>query len=162
MVRPISFAVLRFTTKSNFAGCSSFMSCGVPPLEPPFFEAEYRRVLLSMTQQGVETLIVADLQDNLSSRRLIVKLAEERRLPTIYPYRECVDVGGLMSYSVDLVDMTRHAVHQIDSILKGAPPGEIPFYWPKKITLTINVKTAKTLGIEIPSSLFASADEVIE
>jgi putative tryptophan/tyrosine transport system substrate-binding protein len=89
-----------------------------PPLEAPFFEAEYRRVLSSMTQQGVETLIVGDLQDNLSSRRLLVKLAEERRLPTIYPYREYVKVGGLMSYSVDLADIARHAVHQIDSILK--------------------------------------------
>jgi putative ABC transport system substrate-binding protein len=97
-----------------------------PPLEAPFSEAEYRRVLSSMTQQGIEALIVGDLQDNLSSRRLIVELSEKDRLPTIYPYREYAEVGGLMSYAVDLVDIARHAVHQIDNILKGAPTGRDP------------------------------------
>jgi len=133
-----------------------------PPLDAPYHEAEYRRVLSLMAQGGAEALIVGDLPYTFKSRRLIVELAEKGRLPAIYPFREYVELGGLMAYGFDLADVGRHVAQQIDMILRATKPGEIPFYQPNKITLTINFKTAKTLGIEIPSSLFASADEVIE
>lgn len=132
------------------------------PLDAPYHEAEYRRVLSLMAQGGAEALIVGDLPYTFKNRRLIVELAEKGRLPAIYPFREYVELGGLMAYGFDLADVGRHVAQQIDMILRGTKPGEIPFYQPNKITLTINFKTAKTLGIEIPSSLFASADEVIE
>ena len=89
-------------------------------------------------------------------------MAEEHRLPAIYAYREYVELGGLMAYAVNLMDLFRHAADQIDQILKGANPGEIPFYQPTTFDLVINLKTAKALGIEMPPSLLARADEVIE
>jgi putative tryptophan/tyrosine transport system substrate-binding protein len=73
-----------------------------------------------------------------------------------------VELGGLIAYGTDLADLGRHAAHQIDLILKGMKPGDIPFYQPEAIKLTINLKTARMLGIEMPPSLLASADEVIK
>jgi putative tryptophan/tyrosine transport system substrate-binding protein len=93
---------------------------------------------------------------------LIVELAENGRLPAIFPYRESVELGGLMAFGPDLVEGIRHIVDQIAKILRGANPGDIPFYQPTKFFLVINLKTAKALGIEISASLVARADEVIE
>jgi putative tryptophan/tyrosine transport system substrate-binding protein len=136
------------------------ISLAGPPLDAPFAAAEYRRVLTAMTQEGIEALIVGDQQDNYTNRQLIIELAEQNRLPAIYPYREYAELGGLMAYSFDFVDLARHAVHQIDSILKGAKPGEIPFYQSTGLALTINLKTAKTLGTA--PSFLALADDVVE
>ena len=83
-------------------------------------------------------------------------------MPAIYPYREYVEVGGLMAYAWDVADISRHAGNEIGQILRGTKPGDIPFYQATKFPLIINLKTAKTLGIEIPSSLLVQADEVIE
>jgi hypothetical protein len=83
-------------------------------------------------------------------------------LPTVYPNRDFVKLGGLMSYGTDNLDLFRRAADLVDQILKGARPGEIPFYQPTKFELVINLNTAKTLGLEIPPSLLARADEVIE
>jgi putative ABC transport system substrate-binding protein len=138
------------------------MSLIGPPLNAPYNEAEYRRVLALMMQDGAEALIVGDLPDTFRNRRLIVEIVEKGRLPAIYPWHEFVEVGGLMAYGPDVADLGRHAAHQIDLVLKGVKPGDIPFYQSKTIKLTINLNTAKTLGIEMPTSLLASADEVIE
>jgi putative ABC transport system substrate-binding protein len=134
----------------------------VPPLDSPFQEAEYRRVFAAMAQQNVDAVFVTESTELYLQRRLIVQLAEEHRLPAIYAYREYVELGGLMAYAVNLMDLFRHAADQIDQILKGANPGEIPFYQPTTFDLVINLKTAKALGIEMPPSLLARADEVIE
>ena len=93
---------------------------------------------------------------------VINELAQQARLPTVYPDRSFVELGGLMSYGPDAVDLFRRAADRIDQILKGARPGEIPFYQPTKFELVINLKTAKTLGLTLPLSLLARADEVIE
>jgi putative ABC transport system substrate-binding protein len=133
-----------------------------PPLDAPFHEAEYRSMFAAMAAEGTGAVIVSDLPDNFIYRRLIIELAEQGRLPAIYPFREFAKTGGLMAYAIDLADLGRHGADQIDLILKGTKAGDIPIYQPTTFALIINLKTAKTLGIEMPSSLLAQAAEVIE
>ena len=125
-------------------------------------EEEYRRAFATMAQEHVDALVVAPTPENIAHRRLIVELAAEARLPTMYPFREHVEVGGLMAYAVDLADFARQAAGIIGRVLKGEKPAEIPFYRPTKFDLILNLRTAKTLGIAMPPSLLARADEVIE
>ncbi len=127
-----------------------------------FNEAEYQRVFRSMEQDRADALMVSDEAEHFTNRATIVELAAKGRIPTIYPYREFVEVGGLMAYSIDLADIFRRLANLIDKILKGANPGDIPFYQPTKFELSINLKTAKALGLEMPAMLLGRADEVIE
>jgi putative tryptophan/tyrosine transport system substrate-binding protein len=133
-----------------------------PPLERPIEEQEYHRVFAALAQEGAEGLVVSDEPENNTYRKLIVELAAKSRLPTIYTYRQFVEAGGLMSYGVDLSDVGHRIADIVDQVLKGAKPGEIPIFQPTKFELSINLKTAKTLGIELPPLLVARADNVIE
>ena len=94
-------------------------------------------------------------------RASIVALAAQHRLPAIYNARPYVDAGGLMFYSAILLDYRRVATY-LDRILRGAKPGDLPVVTPDKFNLVINLKTATALGLTIPPSLFALADEVVE
>lgn len=95
-------------------------------------------------------------------RQLIIALAARYKLPTIYFTRYFVDDGGLMSYGTDLVEQFRHAGTYVDRILRGEKPADLPVQAPTKYDLVVNLKTAKALGLTVPSALLARADEVIE
>jgi len=95
-------------------------------------------------------------------RDLVVALAARYRLPAVYPFRFYVTAGGLMSYSTDLVDQSRQAASYVNRILRGATPTDLPVQAPLKYVTTVNLKTAKALGLTIPPSLLARADQVIE
>jgi putative ABC transport system substrate-binding protein len=97
-----------------------------------------------------------------NERRRLVNLAAKNRLPAVYPWRDAVDTGGLMAYGPNVADLNRRAATYVDKILKGAKPAELPVKQPTKFELVINLKTAKTLGLKIPPSLLASADQMIE
>jgi putative ABC transport system substrate-binding protein len=106
--------------------------------------------------------MVSEDSEHVINCATIVELAAKNRIPAIYPYREFVEVGGLMAYSIELGDQYRRVANLIDKILRGANPGDIPFYQPTKFELSINLKTAKALGLEMPAMLLGRADEVIE
>jgi putative ABC transport system substrate-binding protein len=93
---------------------------------------------------------------------LIISLAARHRLPTVYPYRYMAVGGGLISYGIDNTDLWRRTPIYVDRILKGAKPAELPVQLPTKFEMVVNLKTAKALGLEVPSALLALADEVIE
>ncbi len=133
-----------------------------PPLESPFNEAEYRRVFAAEAQSGAEAMVVASQAENVTNVRLIVQLAEQARLPAIYAYPDFAGIGALIAYGLDVSDMFRHTAEQVAQILKGAKPADIPFFQPTRFRLSINLKTAKALGLKVPDSLLVQADEVIE
>jgi putative ABC transport system substrate-binding protein len=92
----------------------------------------------------------------------IVRLAARYKLPAVYAYRHIVVDGGLVSYGPDWIDQFRHAAEYLDRILRGEKPADLPVQAPSKYELVLNLKTAKTLGLNVPNSLLTRADEVIE
>ena len=125
-------------------------------------EAEYRRVVAVISEAGAEALLVTDDIENVGRRQLIAELASKFRLPAIYAHRVFAEAGGLIVYGADIAEILRQAARQIDKILKGGNPGEIPFYQPAKFELIINLKAAKELGLTVPPSMLSLADELIE
>ncbi len=97
-----------------------------------------------------------------SHRDLIIALAARYRLPAVYPFRHFVTGGGLISYGSDSLDQWRRAAGYVDRILRGEKPAELPVQQPIKVELVINLKTANTLGLEVPPMLLTLANEVIE
>jgi putative tryptophan/tyrosine transport system substrate-binding protein len=124
--------------------------------------AELDGAFATISRDRPDALVLLADRFLLAERVRIVELAEQRRLPTMYPYREMVKAGGLMSYSPSYPDLFRRAASFVDKILKGAKPADIPVEQPTKYELVINVKTAKALGLTIPQSLLLRADEVIQ
>jgi putative ABC transport system substrate-binding protein len=123
---------------------------------------DFDRAFSDMTRARAGALIVLTSVMFTNERRRLVDLAAKNRLPTVYPQRDFVDVGGLMSYGPNGPDLFRRAATLVDKILKGAKAGDLPVEQPTKFELTINLKTAKTLGLTIPPSLLARADEIIQ
>ena len=113
-------------------------------------------------KSGAAGLMTLDDPLLLSARKQIVKLMADAKLPAIYGLRDYVEADGLMSYNMDKQQMSRRAADYVDRILKGAVPADLPIEQPTKFELVINLKTAKALGIDMPVSLLAVADEVIE
>jgi putative ABC transport system substrate-binding protein len=118
--------------------------------------------LAAFAQQPGGGLIVLPTAANNVARDRIFSLARHYRLPAVYPFRHYAAGGGLMSYGFDTPDLFRRGASYIDSILKGEKPADLPVQAPTKYELVINLKTAKALGLEVPPTLLARADEVIE
>jgi putative ABC transport system substrate-binding protein len=128
----------------------------------PMGEPEYRRVFAVVVKERAQALVVTDHAEGFANRRTIIELAAQDRLPAIYAYQAFVEAGGLMAYAFDAGDVRRRVADYIDRILKGARPAELPFQQPTKFELVINLKTAKALGLTIPPSILARADQVLE
>jgi putative tryptophan/tyrosine transport system substrate-binding protein len=142
---------------------SAASALAVEPIEAPVRSvAEVEAVMTKLGGEAGSGLIVMPDTSMGIYRQTIISLADRYHLPTIYPFRVFVGDGGLMSYGIDLADLLRGAASYIDRILKGAKPNELAVQLPTKFELVINLKTAKALGLIVPSSLLATADEVIE
>ena len=124
--------------------------------------AEITQRVATFARDPNGALVVLPSPVTIRHREAIIVAAARHRLPTIYPYRFFTVDGGLMSYASDVLDSYRRAASYVDRILRGAKVAELPVQQPIKYELTINVKTAKTLGLALPDSVLARADEVIE
>ena len=127
-----------------------------------FNEATYSAAFSSMEKARIDALLISDEADHNANVKTLTKLAASARIPTMYPFRDLTVGGGLMAYCIDLLDAFRYAGGQIAEILRGENPAEIPIYQPTKFQLIINTRAAQQIGLEIPPSLLAQADEVIE
>jgi len=123
---------------------------------------EIERAVMAFAGDPNGGLIVVVSAASLIHHDLIVALAARFRLPTAYPYRSFGTSGGLITYGPDIIDLYRRAAGYVDRILKGERPADLPVQAPTKYELVINLKTARVLGLEVPPSLLARADEVIE
>lgn len=122
----------------------------------------YERAFTEMEKAGVDGIVASDTPELGSNRQLVVDLAAKFHVSAIYPFRTFVEVGGLMSYGVDQVDLMRRVAHMTGEVLRGAKPSDIPFYQQTKYELVLNQKTATSLGLKFSPTLFTTADEVIE
>ena len=132
------------------------------PVEVSAEEPQYRQAFETMVQQSADALMYNGFNPNYVHRYLITELAASYRLPSIGWFLDVVKAHGLLAYAVDNVELASRLAGQLDQILKGAKPADIPFDQPTKFTLAVNLKTARALGLAMPSTLLASADEVIE
>ena len=123
---------------------------------------DFEKAFSEMTRARAEALTVLTGTFVQVGIRRVVDLVAKSRLPAIYPLREAVEAGGLMSYGPNVPDLYRRAATYVAKILKGAKPGDLPVEQPTKFELVINVKAAKALGLTIPASVLARADQVIE
>jgi putative ABC transport system substrate-binding protein len=124
--------------------------------------ADFDRAFSEMTRVRAGALDVLPCSMFIAERRRLVDLAAKNRLPAVYPWRDGVDAGGLMSYGANNADLFRRASTYVDKILKGAKPADLPVEQPTKFELVINLKTAKALGLTIPPSVLGRADEIIQ
>ena len=123
---------------------------------------EIERAFLAVTSQRAQALILGADPVTFAKAGQVASFAQRNRLPSMYALKEYVDAGGLMSYGPSLVDMSRRSATDVDKILKGARPGDLPVEQPTKFELVINLKTAKALGLTMPQSLLQRADQVIQ
>jgi putative ABC transport system substrate-binding protein len=122
----------------------------------------YEAVLRAGAERGADGVIVIPTVPAYVHRAQLAEVALKNRLPTVHGFREFVDAGGLLGYTPSQTEMARQAAGYVDRILKGAKPADLPIQQPTKFELLINLKTAKALGLTIPPSLLARADQVIE
>ena len=135
----------------------------VLPIEAVYWrEDEYRAAFARMAREGVDRVLVTEQNENWAYRRSIIALANEFRLPAIYPDRMFVELGGLISLGPAWIDFGKECGRIVSEIFKGASPANIPISQPTKYEISLNLTTAKDLGINIPPSLLARADVVIE
>ena len=123
---------------------------------------DFQAAFATMVQQRPDGLVILEDALTIQHRKEIVDFALRNHLPTSFFAQEAVEAGGLMSYGANWPDAFRRGATTVDKILKGAKPSDLPVEQPTKFVLAINVKTAKALGLKVPTSLLATADEVIQ
>ena len=123
---------------------------------------EIERAVTAFARSSNGGLIVTSNAWGITHRDLIIALASRHRLPVVYPFRVFISAGGLVSYGPDTIDPHRRAADYVDRILRGDKPAELPVQAPTKFELAVNLKTAKALGLPVPSALLARAAQVIE
>ena len=161
-------AILRDATLPQGVGQFAVMQAAAPSIgvELRPFDLrdadEIERGVTAFAREGTGGMIVTASGLAIVHRELIIVLAARHKLPSIYFQRFLVDDGGLVSYGAEPVDPHRRAAGYVDRILKGEKPADLPVQGPAKYELAVNLKTAKSLGLEVPFSLLARADEVIE
>jgi putative tryptophan/tyrosine transport system substrate-binding protein len=161
-------AVLR--DPGTAAGIGQFAA--IQAVSPPFgvelfpvdvrYEQEIERALRAFAREPNGGLIVAASAAQAVHRKLIITLAAENRLPAVHPFRYMAAAGGLIAYGPEIFDQYRRAAAYVDRILKGEKPADLPVQAPTKYELVININTAKALGLDVPPTVLARADEVIE
>ena len=161
-------AVLRDATNPTGHGQFAVIQAVAPPLGVEVIPINMRnapeieRAVAAFARSANGGLIVTGSGPATAHRELITTLAARHRLPAVYPFRFFAAGGGLVSYGPDLADQHRRAAGYVDRTLKGEKPSDLPVQAPTKYELVINLKTAKALGLDVPDSLLARADEVIE
>jgi putative tryptophan/tyrosine transport system substrate-binding protein len=138
-----------------------FLNVEVTPIDVRD-SGEMERAITDFARFPNGGLIVVTGTPAITHRDLIIRLAARHRLPAIYPYRYFVADGGLISYGYDSIAPYRRAAGYVDRILKGEKPADLPLQAPTKYEMVLNLKTAKALGLDIPATVYARADEVIE
>lgn len=161
-------AVMQYAKSPTWSGQLQAVEAAAPSLATQIIPAgvegaaDIERSIAEIGREANGGLIVMPDSITLIHRKLIVSLAQRYRLPAIYPFRYFPEDGGLISYGIDLADVWRRSATYVDRILKGSAVGDLPVQQPTKFELVINLKTSKALGLEIPPTLLARADEVIE
>jgi putative tryptophan/tyrosine transport system substrate-binding protein len=164
----VRIAAIRDLASPSEMGMLGAIQAVIPAFAMPFIAvggrdaADFERGIEQFARESNGGLIILPSPNTLVHRRAIMAMAARHRLPAIYPYGFFAREGGLLSYGIVPADNFRRAAAYVDRILKGANPGELPVQVPTKFELVLNLKTAKTLGLEIPPKLLATADELIE
>ncbi len=155
-----SIAIMRLQreVEATFAARLGVTTVPIIVSEPEEFESAFE----TFERANAQAVVVYPDQLLFNHRNRLVELALARRLPTVFTFPEEVEAGGLISYGISLYGNFARAAAFVDKILKGAKPADLPIEFPTKLDLAINLKTAKALGLEIPPTLLARADEVIE
>jgi putative ABC transport system substrate-binding protein len=133
----------------------------MPTVAPIDGAADIERAIGEFVREPNGGLVVLPDAATLVNRKLIIALADQHRVPAIYAFRSIVAEGGLMFYGIDVIDQYQQAAVYVDRILKGAKPAELPVQLPTKFVMSINLKTAKKLGLDVPLLFQQRADEVV-
>jgi putative ABC transport system substrate-binding protein len=167
LVKQLAPGIARVAFLGTQLAWDSYRTGARSAVVPPVFarvdrSEQYEEAFATVLSEGADALMVSHGPVLYEGARRIVAFAAERTLPTIYPWRDAVDAGGLMSYGTNIPGLYRQAAGVVDRILKGTKPADLPVEEPTRFELVINMKTAKALGLTLPPTLLARADEVIE
>jgi putative ABC transport system substrate-binding protein len=132
------------------------------PIDLPGNATTYRNAIEQAAREGSDAIMVVDSPDALTNRASIAEALAEARIPAIHAFTDTVDAGGLMAYAFDLKELIKRMAGDVDAILRGGNPADIPFYQVSKFDLSINLKAAKALGLAVPAALLATANKVVE
>ena len=132
------------------------------PVQTPGSAVTYRDAVKRASHDGANAIMVVDSPDALANRTAIAEALADVRIPAIHAFTETVEAGGLIAYAFDLRELVKRMAGDVDAILRGANPAEIPFYQVSKFDLSINLMAARALGLTVPTALLATAEKVVE